>query len=164
MRTLICYFIKISSHRQNTAISMTCLLNAIRQSYDTKLKPCRENKYIGGPEGNATFFWPVTMLGMWDFRLNKFKVSSIYVQICKAFWPHHSTMESMICGTNVLWQNSLLLRKNQCETSTHIFAMFMEVLWSSEAPVVNGWRAQMFPEQEKQSSMICLRPSCHNNC
>jgi len=30
---------------------------------------------------------------------------------------------------------------------THIFAMFMKVLWSTEAPLINGWKAQATLQQ-----------------
>ena len=40
------------------------------------------------PESQVIFFfsWPLTELGMCDFRQNKFEISSIYVWSCKAFW------------------------------------------------------------------------------
>jgi len=32
------------------------------------------------------FQWPVTKVGMWNFKWNRFEVSGIWVHSCKDFW------------------------------------------------------------------------------
>jgi hypothetical protein len=49
-----------------------------------------------------------------------------------------------------------LVAKSQWETSTNIFVMFMELLWSTAALLVAGREEWLLPKQEKQSSMIYL--------
>ena len=42
--------------------------------------------YVGYTENNAAVFsWPVTKLGMWNFRWNKFEVSSIFDEVVNNF-------------------------------------------------------------------------------
>jgi hypothetical protein len=47
-------------------------------------------------------------------------------------------------------------RESQWETSTNTCAVFVEVLWSTEAPLVTWWRVWRLPKQEEKNSLICL--------
>jgi hydroxyethylthiazole kinase-like sugar kinase family protein len=54
----------------------------------------------------------------------------------------------------------LLPRKNHSETSTDVFAIFMEVLLSTEAPMVAGQKKVIASERGKQK----LRDILHLGC
>jgi hypothetical protein len=76
------------------------------------------------------FFWPVTKPGTWDFRWNKFEVSSIYVWSHKYFWQiaplqqHGLTMgwSGMVIMNTLLWYSSLWPLNHQWETLPSVFS------------------------------------------
>jgi len=48
-----------------------------------------------------------------------------------------------------LWQNNLMPRKDQTETATNVFTVFMEGLRSIEVLSVGGWHERRLPKQKR---------------
>ena len=110
----------------------------------------------------------LTKLGMWCCRRNKSDICGIDVRNCKYFClvaalQQHLTMESIyIVRYNTLAVMLFLFVGNVwVRHIQQIVAIFTEVLWSAEAPLVSGLKEWRIPKQEKQSATFAsLRPSC----
>jgi hypothetical protein len=63
-----------------------------------------------------------------------------------------------MCGKTTYFDRIpfFLLRKNQRGTSKNVFSIFMEILRSTEAPLVVGRRERRLSKHEQQSSVTCL--------
>jgi len=98
---------------------------------------------------------------MWDFRWNRFEVSSIYVQ--SWYWQIAPLQECLTLESinDVQYKHCariefLVAENSQWQMSTNVFAMFMEVLCSTEALLAAEWREWQLLKKGKQISMICL--------
>jgi len=86
-----------------------------------------------------------------------------FLRSCKHLWlivspQHNLRIESVndVCYKKVLWYDSSSFSMNQWEIFTDFFAMFMEVLRSTEAPVATGRKEWPLPKRENCSSVICV--------
>lgn len=99
------------------------------------------------------------MEGMCDFKWYRLKFSGCMYEVVKTF----DSITAAACHgvSDFFLQTSAIIefcvaKKNCWETSRNIFALFIEVLYSKDAPVGTGWKELQLLKPKKQEFYVSL--------